>query len=82
MSGRSNDHSEQHNASDALARLVVAACEQETITGRAFSVEDYAALPPFNWDVRAHEECAALHLIDQAVNILHVVSTLENGTLV
>jgi len=81
MSPLFSDTHGQHKSSDALAGLIARSCERAGITVRAFSEQDYAELPPFNWDVTDHEECAALHLIDQAVSILHVVSVLENGTL-
>jgi len=82
MSRKSSDPGEQHKSSDALAVLIVAACERDDITCRAFSVQDYAVLPPFNWDISAHEECAAVHLIDQTVCILHVASVRDNDSLV
>ena len=72
----------RHKASDALAQLIVTACQREAIKARAFSLQDYALLPAFNWDVSSHEECAALHLIDEAVSILHVVSVLNNSSVV
>ena len=82
MNPLSSDAHGQHKSSDALAGLIATSCERAGITIRAFSEQDYAELPPFNWDVTDHEECAALHLIDQAVSILHVASVLHNGSLV
>lgn len=82
MSPLSSDAHGQHRSSDVLAGLIATSCERAGITVRAFSEQDYAELPPFNWDVTDHEECAALHLIDQAVSILHVASVLDNGSLV
>lgn len=71
-----------HNSSDELAGLMVAACEQSSIGSRKFSEKDYALLPPFNWDIKDYQECAALHLVDRAITILHVVSVLDNNSLV
>ena len=72
----------RHKSSDALVQAIVTACERAGIAVRAFSKMDYAGLPAFNWDVTDYEECAAVHLIDQAVSLLHVASVLEDGTLV
>ena len=47
-----------------------------------FSEKDYALLPPFNWDTKDYQECAALHLADRAITIMHVVSVLDNNSLV
>ena len=82
MSWFSKDHRKRHKASDALAQHIVTACQGEGIKVRAFSPQDYALLPAFNWDVSSHEECAALHLIDEAVSILHVVLVVSDSTLV
>lgn len=82
MSPLSGDTHGQHKSSDALLRQVATACERAGIVIRAFSEQDYANLPAFNWDVTNYEECAAVQLIDQSVSLLHVTSVLENGTLV
>ena len=72
----------RHNRSDTLADVIQAACERAGHRVGAFSDRDYTELPAFNWDVTDHEECAALHLIDHAVNILHVASVYEDGAMV
>ena len=71
-----------HKSSDALSKQVATTCERAGFVVRAFSEQDYAELPAFNWDLTHYEECAAVHLIDQSVSLLHVASVLENGTLV
>ena len=81
MSPLSGDAHGSHKNSDALLEQVVTACERAGILVRAFSKQDYAELPAFNWDVTDYEECAAVHLINQSVSLLHVASTRENETL-
>ena len=81
MFKRQNDSNHQHKNSDALARRIVTACECETVRVQEFSEQDYGLLPPFNWDVSDHEECAAFHLMDQAITILHVASVFDGTSL-
>ena len=71
-----------HKSSDPLSRVIATACDQAGIIVSRFSDQDYATLPPFNWDVTDHEECAALHVIGQAVSILHVAAVFDDGQLV
>ena len=82
MTWFSKDHAKRHKASDALAQRIMTACQHEAIQARAFSIQDYALLPAFNWDVSAHEESAAIHVISEPVSILHVVSVLNDSSLV
>ena len=82
MSWFSKNHAKSHKAHDALAQRIVTACQREAIQTRTFSVEDYALLPAFNWDVSSHEESAAIHVVGEPVSILHVVSVLNDNSLV
>jgi hypothetical protein len=76
--GKSKPFTERHHRKqEQLTSNTVEALSQERIKARSFERNDYKILPEFNWDVKSFDYEAAVYLIDEFINILHVVAIHE-----
>jgi hypothetical protein len=62
---------------EQLTSNTVEALSRERIKARSFESNDYKILPEFNWDVKSFDYEAAVYLVDEFLDILHVVAIHE-----
>ena len=76
--GKSKPFTEKHHQKqEQLATNTVEALSQERMKARSFESNDYKILPEFNWDVKSFDNEAAVYLVDEFLDILHVVAIHE-----